>query len=237
MRISLLLAPALTLALLLASPLQAEAPLPDANAFWAAARARYAPMFQTFAGTVTRSEQKIVRRSTKTGEIREQIRLILIVRDHYYQERTVEVVEYWKNGEKEDPKDYRDRGGKGPRHPILDAKGPEHYRVEMLGREQKHDRTCVVLKLIAREKSRKHLQGKLWFDEATHDLIAVDVRPSDMAFGVQAISAQVHFQPGGPVILPAGSVTRVMVHVPLIFPNNLLVIRDRPLETRGIPRG
>ena len=144
--------------------------------------------------------------------------------------------EHWKNGEKADPKDYKDRGGKTPRHPLFDARGPEHYQVKVLGREQKHGRACVVLRFIARKKTSRHLQGKVWLDETTRDLIAVDVRPADMPFGVDAISAQVRFQQGGPVILPDGSVTRVLVHIPLFFPNNLMVIRDRPLETRGIPR-
>ncbi|MDF1562414.1 MAG: hypothetical protein P1V51_05180 [Deltaproteobacteria bacterium] len=211
-------------------------PLPDADAFYRRARERHAPMFERYAGTETTMWQRVARRHSETLELRSHSKIKVIVRDFYFAPRQIEVLEYWEDGEKKDPSDYTDRGGKEPRHPLLHSSAPENYRVSMIGRRKKAGHDCIALKIEGREKTPRHLEGTLWIDEETLDLVAVDVHPAKTPFGVKSIEVDMRFRQEGDAMLSMGGETRVHVHVPLVFPNNLLIITDEVLAARGIPK-
>jgi len=197
-------------------------------------------MFEDFIGTERKEVQRIERRDSESGRLKELKEIVVRSRDYFYSDREVEVLEVKDLTEGDakqlSPSDYKVRGSRVPLHPLFDAQGPSHYRVSLEAPEEKFGHQCAVLRFIPLKRTKRHFEGRAFIDLKRLDLIAIDGGLADTPFGVDEMRVRYRFRQVGPVIVNDGGQLRLIIDVPIVFPDNLITIDSKVLRAAPIPR-
>lgn len=211
-------------------------PLPDADTLYRQLRARYAPMYAKYRGVETTATITNTVHHSKTGELDESSSVVATMRTYFYAKREMTILRYSKNGEAQDPADYEERGDGMPVVPILDAQGPNHYRLEVLRREKLNGAQCIVARVVPRTKSTKHYAGTMWIREQPLEVVRMRGGTSALPMGVDEIVSTLDFDSRDDLLVVRASTTRILVDVPIFFPDRRITSTLRVTRSAGIPR-
>lgn len=192
--------------------------------------------YQQYSGI--ESEQDIVTQTfdSKTGELQETVRVVLVERDYFYKKAEITVLKYEKDGKELPVSEYEPGDDREPSRPIFDENGPEHYTVKVVGTKIIDGRECYHLTVDPKQKTERHLTGEMYFSMKDLKLVLISGAIAELPFGVKKLNLEIRYKEKNGMAVPSSSLIVVFAHVAFVYPNKKLVIKTENSKQRLMPR-
>ncbi len=218
-------------------PLAAQEPgeLPDTAALVAKLRAKYAPVYQKYAGIETTRDFTTQTYDPETKKLLSTAHTVVRKKEYFYKEPDSTVISHEENGKKLDPGDY-DTTEIEPFWPLFDDKSAEHYDFRVSGTATIEKRPCIVLEVTPKGNDYRHFKGNAYITTDTNELLMIEGKPAKPHWAMKEFSVKYLYEPvGGGYCMKRGWFT-ARVAVFLIRPDRRHVYEVKGSDSKPIPK-
>ena len=209
--------------------------LPDTAALVTKLQAKYAPIYQKYAGFETTRDFTTKTYDPETGKLLSTARTVVRKKEYFYKEPDSTVISHEENGKKLDPDDY-DTTEIEPFWPLFDDKSAEHYDFRVSGTATVEGRNCILLEVTPKKNDHRHFKGNAYITVDTTELLMIEGKPAKPHWAMKEFSVKYLYEPvGGGYCMKRGWFT-ARVSVFLVRPDRRHVYEVSGSRTAPIPR-
>ena len=173
---------------------------------------------EKYPGTYSRRSVTVRQLDPDDGEVRETKSMVQEVWARVGQKARVEILSCSIDGQASDIDDCKgkDRSGDPP-YRIFGPDGHKHYRFEVARAEEADGVPVYALRVIPREKTKRHSEGELYFATEDLRLIRSTGTIADYPLGLRDLAFDLSFDQIDGLPVPATSKMDMTLYVPLIY--------------------
>lgn len=164
--------------------------------------------------------------SLKSGELEETSRVVFSKKTLGGNTEEQKVLKYYKNGDKLPPAEFKDRGDKSPKYTVFAEEGEKHYDPQVIGMKSVNGKKCYQVETNPKESTKSHLNGYLFFDVSSLELVRFEGSPAKLTRGVKKMAIEIDYKSVDGYAVPTNSDIGIHVHIPFLFPNKKLVVKS-----------
>ncbi|MBN1496489.1 MAG: hypothetical protein JXA07_06955 [Spirochaetes bacterium] len=197
----------------------------------AALKKRGIEMYRTYTGVESLRTEIVREYDPDTGTLKSTSEVSMKRKDYYYKDPDIEVLSYIKDGKEMKPSKFRIMKS-APSFPVFDERGDEHYSITIEDKVKINGKACYRVRVTPRKKTMRHFSGDIFFRTDTLDTVRLEGTVAKLDFPLTSFRIELHMAPhNGVPVLQSGTV-EVRVHVPIFYPDTLIVTSIATRESR-----
>ena len=158
---------------------------------------------------------------SETKKLLENKKLKLKAKDFFYKKPVSEVIEYYKDGKKADPKDHKSGKKSKPITPVFDKDSKKNYDIKVVGSKIHRNVDCYKLKVTPKKKSETLFKGEMLVSKKTLSVMYLSGTISEFPRFMENFQIKIDYKTEN---FPSESVGEVTLHldVPIFYSNKLI---------------
>jgi ribosomal protein L22 len=181
------------------------------------------------------SKRKVITKEydSKTDKLLHQSEAVVLRKDYFYEMPSQTVLSYRKDGKDMDVSEYKERKNM-PTHPVFDENGHLRYDTRILGMEKINGINCFKIKISAKKKTERHIEGIMFYNTASLAPYYVECGIAKLSFPLTSFKMNMFFELAEDMVFPKKISMDIGINVPVVYSDKKLVIDIHVLESRGI---
>jgi len=183
--------------------------------------AKYSKIYEQYEGvmSVKHLETKVL--DSESKELQKTKKVKLNERNYFYQKSTGKAFEYYEDGKKKDPDDYKSGKQSKPIIPVFDKDSKKNYTINIVGSKTHRKVDCYKLKVIPKRKSETLFKGDILVSKKTLSVMYLKGTISEFSKFMEDFQLKIDYKTDK---FPSESVGEVLVHidVPIFFSDKLI---------------
>jgi hypothetical protein len=164
--------------------------------------------------------------NSKSHELEETSRVVKCKKTLGSNTAEQKVLKYFKNGEELPVSEYKEKGKREPRHAVFGKNGEKHYDPQVIGMKPINGKICYQVQVNPKEETKKHMKGNLFFEADSLELVRLEGTMTKLPIGVKKMALNINFISIDGYAMPTSSDIEVHAHIPFVFPNKKLIIKN-----------
>jgi hypothetical protein len=172
--------------------------------------------------------------NSKTGELLNIYRTILIRKEYFYKKAEYTVLKYFKNDIEIPPREFNYK----TRNPIylpFDKNSEKNYDIRLNKTVSINRIPCYELLIIPKMKTDRHFSGKAYFTVKELNLYYLEGTIAAYPFGLKNLNMQIYFKKFQESAAMSHGMMILDVHIPLFYPNKKIVFIFNSSGEKFIP--
>ena len=192
---------------------------------------KYIPIYTKYRGVESTSKNIIREYNAQNNVLKSTSEVTLRRKDYFYAEPEVKVLSYKKDGKDKDPSAYRSKESK-PGYLAFDRKGTDHYTLKIMDKKMIGKRECYRIDVLPKKATPRHFKGEIYCAADTLDLVQSVGGAGALEFPIKQFWAAFDYMLVNNVSVAKAGTMKVLVDVPVFYPNKLIVTDTTILEAR-----
>jgi len=183
--------------------------------------AKYSKFYEQYEGvkSVKHVENKIL--DSESKELIKTSKVKLNSQNFFYKKSIEKAFEFFENGKKEDPDDYKSGRKSKPTAPLFDKNSKKNYKFKIVGSKTHRKIDCYKIKVIPNRKSETLFKGEILVSKKTLFIMYVSGTIAEFSRYMENFWIKVDYKSEK---FPSESIGEMMVHidVPIFFSDKLI---------------
>lgn len=183
--------------------------------------AKYSKIYEKYEGVryVKHVENKIL--DSESKELLKTRKVKLNTQDFFYKKSVEKAFEFFENGKKEDPDDYKSGKKSKPTAPLFDKDSKKNYTLKIIGSKTHRKVDCYKIKVIPNRKSETLFKGEVLVSKKTLSVMYVSGTIAEFSRYMENFWIKIDYKSEN---FPSESIGEMMVHidVPIFFSDKLI---------------
>ena len=158
---------------------------------------------------------------SETKKLLENKKLKLKAKDYFYKKPASEVIEYYKDGKKTDPKDHKSGKKSKPIIPVFDKNSKKNYNIKIVGSKMHRKVDCYKLQITPKKKSDTLFKGEMLVSKKTLSVMYLSGTIADFSNFMEDFQIKIDYKSDK---FPSESIGEVILHldVPIFYSDKLI---------------